>query len=321
MTKKGKHRKAYRLRGDENDALGHYLRYISKTKLLSREEEIEIGKLLEHVRARLCLLEQTRARGEISEADHLRTRRVLEETLRAHRNRMVMGNLRLVVSIAKRYQHRGLTLLDLINEGNIGLIEAVERFDYSRGCKFSTYGTWWIQQAVTKALADKVRTIRVPVHVLNTISKANSACHYLAQELGRDPTEAELASFVALPEPKLRKLFQHSADAFSLDVPLESAGGSTLVDVLQTEGERGEPMTEAFRANVVQILGRALGKLDEREARVLELRFGLTEQAPLTLEEIGRELKVTRERVRQVQNTAIRKLRGFQPIRELESYL
>jgi len=324
VTKKGRNEPGHgapHVRGDgAHDGLGLYLRQIAGTKLLSRAEEVEIGKALKRLRAGLRKLESARAAGLVSAEEFLAERRRLDEELRTHRDRMITGNLRLVVSIAKRYQRRGLTLMDLINEGNIGLIEAVERFDHTRGCKFSTYGTWWIQQAVTKALADKVRTIRVPIHVLNSITKYNEATDYLAQQLGRDPSEAEIASFVDVSEDKVHASLRHATDTSSLDVPLDSESGTRVLD-LQASDESGEPIADAFRANVGQILDKVLGQLDRRETRILQLRFGLAAEAPLTLEEIGRELKVTRERVRQVQNSAIRKLRGLRPIRELEAFL
>ncbi len=289
-------------------------------KLLTRAEEVEIGEAVKRLRAELRRLESEHLKGRLAEDAFLAERARLDGEARAHRDRMITGNLRLVVSIAKRYQRRGLTLLDLINEGNIGLIEAVERFDHTRGCKFSTYGTWWIQQAVTKALADKVRSIRVPIHVLNSITKYNEATNYLAQQLGRGPSAAEIASFVDVSEEKVRAYLRHAVDASSLDVPLDSENGAKVLD-LQAGDESTEPIADAFRANVGQILDKVLGGLDKRETRILQLRFGLTAEAPLTLEEIGKELKVTRERVRQVQNSAIRKLRRLQPIRELEAFL
>ncbi len=305
---------------EDHDALGFYLRQIAGSALLSRADEVEIGTELRRLRSELRALEAGRAEGRIPEEGCAIERQRLAEALQAQRNRMITGNLRLVVSIAKRYQRRGLTLLDLINEGNIGLIEAVDRFDPTRGCRFSTYGTWWIQQAITKALADKVRTIRVPIHVLNSITKFSEATHYLAQQLGRNPSEGEIASFVEVPEEKVRTSLMHVADTLSLDVPLDSENGARVLD-LQACDERVEPMADAFRENVGEILDRVLQQLDRRETRILQLRYGLTAQAPLTLEEIGKELKVTRERVRQVQNSAIRKLRGSRPIRELEAFL
>jgi len=300
--------------------LGLYLRQITSTKLLTRTDEVEIGATLKRLRTQLRKVESAHATGLLSADTYLVERCRLDDELRFHRDRMINGNLRLVVSIAKRYQRRGLTLLDLINEGNIGLIEAVERFDHTRGCKFSTYGTWWIQQAITKALADKVRTIRVPIHVLNSITKYHEATNYLAQQLGRDPSEAEIASFVDVSEEKVRTTLRHVRDTSSLDIPLDSESGARMLD-LQASDESAEPIAHAFRANVGQILDSVLGELDKRETRILQLRFGLAAQAPLTLEEIGKELKVTRERVRQVQNAAIRKLRGLRPIRELKAYL
>jgi RNA polymerase primary sigma factor len=233
---------------------------------------------------------------------------------------LITSNLRLVVSIAKKYQHRGLNLIDLINEGNIGLIEAVERFDYRRGCKFSTYGTWWIQQSIIKSIADKGKTIRIPVHVLNSARKCYSASRELAQNLGRDPIASEIANYMHMPEKKVETILSSTGDTTSLDTTVDSENSTNLSELISSD-EYYEPFEEFLKINIKEILAYSLEALTSREREIIKLRFGLAGKVPLTLEDIGTIFGITRERVRQIQNKAINKLSDFSEIQELRKVI
>ena len=306
--------------GIDSDPLALYLRQIAGYRLLSKAEELKLGKDIVELRGQIKSLDNDLSRGTIDSADYRALRNSLEAELGLLKNHMITSNLRLVVSIAKRYQHRGLSLLDLIDEGNIGLIEAVERFDYTRGCKFSTYGTWWIQQAIIKAVADKGRTIRIPVHVLNSIRKCFSVSKYLTQELGRDPQLQELADYMDVPEEKVKQFMKYTVDTASLDTTVDDDNATSLSDLVRGD-EYAEPFESVFSNSLRDILDRVLDQLSSRERRILELRFGLGSQAPLTLEEIGSRMGITRERVRQIQNKAIETLGTFSAIQELREVL
>ena len=302
----------------ESDPLSAYLKQISAYPLLSKEEELEIGEAIQTYKNEITVLEQEHQEGRIKAKQYAKLQNKLEEELTRYKDRMITANLRLVVSIAKKYQHRGLSFLDLIDEGNIGLIEAVERFDYTKGCKFSTYGTWWIQQAIIKALADKGRTIRIPIHVLNSIRKCFSVSKHLTQELGRDPAYNEIANYMDMPEEKVKKIMQFSNETASLDTTVDDENITSLSDLICNENY-GEPFDSVFSHNLQDILNQSLRHLSDREKTIIQLRYGLNGEAPQTLEEIGKLLHITRERVRQIQNKAISKLRTFSMIKELKN--
>ena len=300
----------------EIDSLTMYLKQISSYPLLSKQEELELGEEIQLGKTRLAELENQYVTGLIDKEIYLNMYNSVNEMLKFNRNRMITANLRLVVSIAKKYQHRGLSFLDLINEGNIGLIEAVERFDYTKGCKFSTYGTWWIQQAIIKAIADKGRTIRIPIHVLNTVKKCFSVSKHLTQELGRDPRIDEIAGFMDIADAKVKDILKISGDTASLDITVDEENVTTLSDLIYKD-EYSEPFETVFKLTLRDILERSLDTLTKREKVILKLRYGLCGEGPLTLEEIGKKLNITRERVRQIQNKAISRLKDVNLIQEL----
>lgn len=306
--------------GVETDPLSLYLRQISEYSLLAKEDELLLGKDIVDVRFALKRIEIELGKGLIEKEEYLDEKERLENLLESLKNRMITSNLRLVVSIAKKYQYRGMGLLDLIDEGNIGLIEAVERFDYTKGCKFSTYGTWWIQQAIIKALADKGRTIRIPIHVLNSIRKCFSVSKHLTQELGRDPQDQEVADYMDIDPHRVRQLMEFNGETASLDSAVDDENATSLADLICSDAYV-EPFESAFNNSLQDILSRTLQELTPRERRIIELRFGLGDEAPLTLEEIGSILNITRERVRQIQNKAIERLRTFEAIQELKEVI
>jgi len=301
----------------ETDPLALYFKQISAFSLLSIQEEQSIGENIVHTRQKLNDLIKRNAKHSESELYKVKHKELSEE-LQHHKNRMINANLRLVVSIAKNYQHRGLSLLDLIDEGNIGLIEAVERFDYTRGCRFSTYGTWWIRQAITKSIADKGRTIRIPIHMLNTIKKCYFVSKQLTQDLGRDPSNEELAEYTGLSIAKVKEIVKLSQETTSLDTIVDDGNLTRLSDLIKDDSLT-DPFESAFSTTIHETLTHILSCLSERELKIFNLRFGLGGRAPLTLEETGKLLGITRERVRQIQEKATFKLRSLRALTELKS--
>lgn len=293
----------------DSDPLAFYLKQISTHALLTVDQEQAIGKRIQELREILQQVRSAPPSNEPQDDGELKTLITRhEEELRACKSRMINANLRLVVSIAKKYQNRGLSLLDLIDEGNIGLIEAVERFDYTKGCRFSTYGTWWIRQAIIKSLADKGRVIRIPVHMLNTIKKCFFVAKHLTQELGRDPANEEVSRYMNVSPGRVQEINRLSQDTASLDVTLDDDSYTRLADLIEDE-QQTQPFDLAFHLTLQDTLEKVLAELNEREMRIIKLRFGLGGEGPYTLEETGRFLGITRERVRQIQEKALDKLR------------
>ena len=271
------------------DPVRMYLKEIGKVPLLTAEEEIDLAKRMEA--------------GD-------------EEA----KKRLAEANLRLVVSIAKRYVGRGMLFLDLIQEGNLGLIKAVEKFDYNKGFKFSTYATWWIRQAITRAIADQARTIRIPVHMVETINKLVRVSRQLLQELGREPTPEEIAERMEIPVERVREILKISQEPVSLETPIGEEEDSHLGDFIQDDNVPVPAEAAAFTLLKEQLV-EVLGTLTEREQKVLRLRFGLDDGRARTLEEVGKEFNVTRERIRQIEAKALRKLRHPSRSRKLKDYL
>ena len=271
------------------DPVRMYLKEIGKIPLLKPEEEIELAKRMEE--------------GDLNA-----------------KKRLSEANLRLTVSIAKRYAGRGMQFLDLIQEGNLGLIKAVDKFDYRKGYKFSTYATWWIRQSITRAIADQARTIRIPVHMVETINRVNRTRRSLVQEFGREPTPEEVAAKMELPVERILEISKISQEPVSLETPIGEEEDSHLGDFIQDE-HIPVPADEATHSQLKMQLSEVMSTLSEREQKVLSLRFGLEDGKPHTLEEVGRDFQVTRERIRQIEAKALRKLRHPTRSRKLRDYL
>ncbi len=299
----------------ELDPLALYLKQISRFPLLSAAEEQALGKKIENLRIQIIDIEEKQEKKPDCKKI-LQKHESLAKELLEYKNRMINSNLRLVVSIAKNYQHRGLALLDLIDEGNVGLIEAVERFDYTRGCRFSTYGSWWIRQAIIKSLADKGRIIRIPIHMLNTIKKCYFVAKQLTQDFGRDPTEEELSEYMGLSVEKIKEVIKFSQETTSLDTTVDDDNATSLADLISDDSLE-EPAETVFNMALRETISEVLTQLPDREKRIIQMRYGLTGKGPLTLEETGKILGITRERVRQIQEKAISKLRD---LRELTDF-
>ncbi len=310
------------------DPVRMYLKEIGKVPLLSAEEEITLAQQMEaglaaqeRVRQIREELEHTKAKRKTTALEkELEEQRAINREGEAAKKKLAEANLRLVVSIAKRYVGRGMLFLDLIQEGNLGLIKAVEKFDYSKGYKFSTYATWWIRQAITRAIADQARTIRIPVHMVETINKLIRISRQLLQELGREPTPEEIAVQMDMPEERVREILKISQEPVSLETPIGEEEDSHLGDFIQDDNVPVPADAAAFTLLKEQ-LEEVLGTLTEREQKVLTLRFGLEDGRARTLEEVGREFNVTRERIRQIEAKALRKLRHPSRSRKLKDYL
>ena len=302
------------------DPVRMYLKEIGKVPLLTAAEEIDLAMKIEAGVAAGEQLEKADA-GEIDlERRDLRRLTRIEEVGFDAKQQLIEANLRLVVSIAKRYVGRGMLFLDLIQEGNLGLIRAVEKFDYRKGFKFSTYATWWIRQAITRAIADQARTIRIPVHMVETINKLVRIQRQLLQELGREPTPKEIGDVMGLPEERVREIQKISQEPVSLETPIGEEEDSQLGDFIEDDAAVVPPDAASF-SMLQEQLSKVLDGLAERERKVISLRFGLEDGHPRTLEEVGREFGVTRERIRQIESKTLAKLRHPSRSSKLKDYL
>ena len=303
-----------------DDPVRMYLKEIGKVNLLTSEEEVELAQTMTAGTTAQEQLDELKRSGE-EIPDELRTG--LENSIKQGeraRQRLAEANLRLVVSIAKRYVGRGMQFLDLIQEGNLGLIKAVEKFDYTKGYKFSTYATWWIRQAITRAIADQARTIRIPVHMVETINKVIRVSRQLLQELGHDPSPEEIAEEMNIPAERVREILKIAQEPVSLETPIGEEEDSHLGDFIPDE-DASEPAEAASFTLLKEQLVEVLSTLTPREEKVLKLRFGIEDGRTRTLEEVGKEFNVTRERIRQIEAKALRKLRHPSRSKKLKDFL
>jgi len=309
------------------DPVRMYLKEIGKVPLLSADEEIALAQKMESGIAAKETERELKERLNTAEGEdkqnlekELKELHYVIEDGEEAKKKLAEANLRLVVSIAKRYVGRGMLFLDLIQEGNLGLIKAVEKFDYRKGYKFSTYATWWIRQAITRAIADQARTIRIPVHMVETINKLIRVSRQLLQELGREPTPEEISAEMKMPVDRVREILKISQEPVSLETPIGEEEDSHLGDFIQDDNVPVPADAAAFTLLKEQLV-EVLGTLTEREQKVLRLRFGLDDGRARTLEEVGKEFNVTRERIRQIEAKALRKLRHPSRSRKLKDYL
>ena len=300
---------------DTDDTIGLYLKEVSRVPLLNAEEEVELAQRIERGR----MAREELAKGNVNNRRRLEMRKLIEDGWAA-REHLITANSRLVISVAKKYMGRGVPFLDLIQEGNIGLIRATKKFDYRRGHKFSTYATWWIRQAVTRAIADQGRTIRVPVHMGDQINKLLRVQHQLTQRLGREPSVEELAIALDVPPKKVENMIQVARRPLSLETPTDDEEDSVLGDFI--EDDEAPPPDDSATYNLLrEHLEDVLNGLPPREVRILQLRYGLMDGQAYTLEEVGRKMGVTRERVRQIEAQALSRLRHPSIRRKLRDYL
>ena len=308
--------------GGTSDPVRVYLKEIGRVALLTGPEEVTLARRIEAGGQAGVRLAELEAAGRIAELD-LVDRKRLERTARdgeRAKSDLIQANLRLVVSIAKRYVGRGMQLLDLIQEGNLGLMRAVEKFDYTKGFKFSTYATWWIRQAITRAIADQARTIRIPVHMVESINKVHRIQRQMMQELEREPTVDELAHKVDMTPDRVREIMRISQDPLSLDSPVGETDDSNLSDFIE-DTQADAPAEMAARKMLGDAVIEALSELSDREKQVVRLRFGLDDGQARTLEEVGKEFGVTRERIRQIEAKTLAKLRNPHRSQKLRDYL
>jgi RNA polymerase primary sigma factor len=300
---------------DTDDTIGLYLKEVSRVPLLTAQEEVQLAQRIERGRS----AREELAKGNTPARRRTDLRKLIEDGWAA-REHLITANSRLVISVAKKYMGRGVPFLDLIQEGNIGLIRATKKFDYRRGHKFSTYATWWIRQAVTRAIADQGRTIRVPVHMGDQINKLLRVQHQLTQRLGREPSVEELAKALDVPPKKVENMIQVARRPLSLETPTDDEEDSVLGDFI--EDDEAPPPDETATYNLLrEHLGEVLNSLPPREVRILQLRYGLLDGQAYTLEEVGRKMGVTRERVRQIEAQALSRLRHPSIRRKLRDYL
>jgi RNA polymerase primary sigma factor len=304
------------------DPVRMYLKEIGRVPLLTAPEEVELAKRIEaglHAAEQLADLAAGDELAKLGAVERRDLKRVINDGEDA-KSALTEANLRLVVSIAKRYVGRGMLILDLVQEGNLGLMRAVEKFDYTKGFKFSTYATWWIRQAITRAIADQARTIRIPVHMVESINKVHRVQRQMIQELERDPTVEELATRVDLTPARVREILRISQDPLSLDSPVGEEDDSNLADFIEDQ-QAEAPAEVAARRMLGAAVLEALDELNDREKEVIRLRFGLEDGQPRTLEEVGREFGVTRERIRQIESKTLAKLRHPHRSQKLRDYL
>jgi RNA polymerase primary sigma factor len=305
-----------------SDPVRMYLREIGRVPLLTAIEEVELARRIEdgaEASERLADLDAVGALGELP-ADESRAMQRRADDGDEAKSSLIQANLRLVVSIAKRYVGRGMQFLDLIQEGNMGLMRAVEKFDYTKGFKFSTYATWWIRQAITRSIADQARTIRIPVHMVESINRVHRMQRQMVQELEREPTVDELADAVGMSADRVREIQRISLDLLSLDAPVGEEDDSYLADFIKDDGAE-EPLDAATRQMLQEAVKDVLDELNEREKEVVVMRFGLDDEQARTLEEVGRQFGVTRERIRQIESKTLAKLRHPHRSQKLRDYL
>jgi RNA polymerase primary sigma factor len=305
-----------------SDPVRMYLREIGRVPLLTAAQEVELGQRIEagaKAAERLADCEAAGLLGRVPAEEAATLQRLADDGDQA-KNTLIQANLRLVVSIAKRYLGRGMQFLDLIQEGNMGLMRAVEKFDYTKGFKFSTYATWWIRQAITRSIADQARTIRIPVHMVESINRVHRMQRQMVQELEREPTVDELAERVGMAPERVRDIQRMALDPLSLDSPVGEEDESQLADFIKDDGAE-EPLDATTRQMLQDAVRAVLDELDERERDVVRLRFGLDDERARTLEEVGEEFGVTRERIRQIESKTLAKLRHPHRSQKLRDYL
>ncbi|MBQ0038388.1 MAG: RNA polymerase sigma factor RpoD [Clostridiales bacterium] len=303
-----------------DDPVRMYLKEIGKVALLTADEEIALATAMSNGNAAQIRMDEAAENGEVLSDEELAQCKEAKKKGETAKQKLAEANLRLVVSIAKRYVGRGMLFLDLIQEGNLGLIKAVEKFDYTKGYKFSTYATWWIRQAITRAIADQARTIRIPVHMVETINKVIRVSRQLLQELGHDPSPEEIAESMNMPVEKVRDILKIAQEPVSLETPIGEEEDSHLGDFIPDEGA-SEPSEAASFTLLKEQLVDVLSTLTPREEKVLKLRFGIEDGRTRTLEEVGKEFNVTRERIRQIEAKALRKLRHPSRSKKLKDFL